>query len=274
MFGKLLKNDLKAQWHSISAVFLCTFIIALVAEIFTLTSDEKVVKVMGGFLVSIALGFACIVIIIAVAMMFSKTMFGRAGYLTLSLPVKTGSLLVSKTVSGLIWVFSVYALFIGSIVLWIFQVQETLGEEVMESIESLLKIFGVPSFLTIFMTIMFFCISLAVFVLVAVQSLQFSLTLSHVSPISKFGNFGAIIIFFVVLGAIQSLSSGIADMLPWGLVITPDVIKITSDIHSTKEAMGLSAMSVNIVGSLARFAFAVALHYPTKYFIQNDVNVK
>ena len=63
-------------------------------------------------------------------------------------------------------------------------------------------------------------------------------------------------------------------MLPWGLVITPDVIKITSDIHSTKEAMGLSAMSVNIVGSLARFAFAVALHYPTKYFIQNDVNVK
>ena len=74
MFGKLLKNDLKAQWHSISAVFLCTFIIALVAEIFTMTSDEKVVKVMGGFLVSIALGFACIVIIIAVAMMFSKTM--------------------------------------------------------------------------------------------------------------------------------------------------------------------------------------------------------
>ena len=58
MFGKLLKNDLKAQWHSMSVVFLCTFIIAVVAEIFTLTSDNKVVTVMGGLLVSLALGFA------------------------------------------------------------------------------------------------------------------------------------------------------------------------------------------------------------------------
>ncbi|MGN1317186.1 MAG: hypothetical protein ACI4VW_09045 [Acutalibacteraceae bacterium] len=274
MFGKLLKNDLKAQWHSMSVVLLCTFIVAVVAEIFTLTSDEKVIKVMGGLLVSLALGFACIVIIIAVAMMFSKTMFGRAGYLTLSLPVKTGSLLVSKTVSSLIWVFSVYALFIGSLVLWVFQVQEALGEDVMESVESILEIFGVPSFLTIFMTVMFFCISLAVLVLVAVQSLQLSLTLSHVSPVSKFGNLGAIIIFFVILGAIQSISNGIADVLPFGLVITPDVIKITSDIQSTKEAMGLGAMSVNVVGSLVRFAFAVALHFPTRHLIQHKINVK
>lgn len=274
MFGKLLKNDLKAQWHSMSAVLLCAFIVAVVAEIFTLTSDEKVIKVMGGLLVSLALGFACVVIIIAVAMMFSKTMFGRAGYLTLSLPVKTGSLLVSKTISSLIWVFSLYALFIGSLVLWVFQVQETLGEDVMESIENLLKIFGVPSFLTIFMTVMFFCISLAVLVLVAVQSLQLSLTLSQVSPVSKFGNLGAIIFFFVILGAIQSISNGIADMLPFGLVISPDVIKITSDIQSTKEAMGLSAMSVNVVGSIVRFAFAVALHFPTKYLVQHKINVK
>ena len=26
MFGKLLKNDLKAQWFSVSAIYLCAFI--------------------------------------------------------------------------------------------------------------------------------------------------------------------------------------------------------------------------------------------------------
>ncbi len=274
MFGKLLKNDLKAQWHSMSAVFLCAFIVAIIAEIFTLTSDNRVVKVMGGLLVSLALGFACIIIIIAVAMMFSKTMFGRAGYLTLTLPVKTGALLKSKTISSLIWVFSVYALFMGSLVLWVFQVQDTLGEEVMESVESILKLFGVPSFLTIFMGIMFFCISLAVLVLVAVQSLQLSITLSHVSPVSKFGNLGAIIIFFALVGIIQSISTGISELIPCGFVITPDVVKFTSDIYKTEATMGINAMSVNVIGSLARLGFAIALHFPAKFLIQHKVNIK
>lgn len=274
MFGKLLKNDLKAQWHSMSVVFLCTFIVAIVAEIFTLTSSNRIVTIMGGLLVSLALGFACIIIIIAVAMMFSKTMFGRAGYLTLTLPVKTGSLLKSKTISSLIWVFSVYALFMGSLVLWVFQVQDTLGEEVMDSVESLLKLFGVPSFLTIFMGIMFFCVSLAVLVLVAVQSLQLAITLSHVSPVSKFGNLGAIIVFFILVGAIQSISTGISELLPCGFVITPDVVKFTSDIYETEESMGINAMSVNVIGSLVRFGFAIVLHFPTKFLIQHKVNVK
>ena len=274
MFGKLFKNDLKAQWHSMSIVFLCTFIIAVVAEIFTLTSDNKVVKVMGGLLVSLALGFACVIIIIAVAMMFSKTMFGRAGYLTLTLPVKTGSLLASKTISSLIWVFAVYALFLGSLFLWVFQVKDTLGEEIMESAESLLTLFGVPSFLTIFMGVISFCLSLAVLVLVAVQSLQLGLTLSHVSPISKFGNIGAIIIFFVLFGAVQSVSNAVADILPCGLVITPDVIKITSNIPLTKATLGINALGVNVIGSIVRLAIAIGLHFPTKYLIQHKVNVK
>ena len=274
MFGKLLKNDLKAQWHSMSLVFLCTFIVAVVAEIFTLTSDNKAVTVFGGMLVSLALGFACIIIIIAVALMFSKTMFGRAGYLTLSLPVKTGSLLISKTVSSLIWVFIVYALFLGSLFLWVFQVKDSLGEEVMESAENLLKLFGVPSFLTIFMGVISFFVSLAVLVLVAIESLQLGLTLSHVSPISKLGNFGVIIIFFGLFALTQSVSNAIADLIPLGFVITPDVVKLTSNIHSTQAAMGINSMSINIIGSLVRLAIAIGLHFPTKYLIQHKVNIK
>ena len=274
MFGKLLKNDLKAQWHSMSVVFLCTFIVAVVAEIFTLTSDNRVVKVMGGLLVSLALGFACIIIIIAVAMLFSKTMFGRAGYLTLTLPVKTGSLLKSKTISSLIWVFVVYALFLGSLFLWVFQVKDTMGEEVMESAENLLRLFGVPSFLTIFMGVFSFCLSLAVLVLVAVQSLQLGLTLSHVSPISKFGNVGVIVLFFVIFLVVQSVTTELSDLLPVGFVVTSDTVKFTSNIVRTKAAMGGAGLSIGICGSIFRLLAAIGLHYPTVYLIQKKINIK
>ena len=33
MFGKLLKNDLKAQWFSVSAIYFCAFIAAVACEI-------------------------------------------------------------------------------------------------------------------------------------------------------------------------------------------------------------------------------------------------
>lgn len=274
MFGKLLKNDLKAQWHSISVVFLCTFIVAAVAEIFTITSDDKIKTVFGGMLVFIALGFASIVVIIAAALLFSKTMFGRAGYLTLSLPVKTSTLLASKTVSGLIWIFTVFILFMGSLFLWVYQVQDALGEEMLESVESILKVFGVPSFLTISISVLFFCFSMAVLVLVAVQVIQLSITLSNISPFSKFGNLGTIVMFFVIFAVIQSLTNGISDAIPFGVVVTSDSLKITSDLAATKAAAGAGAISINLVGSFLRLLCAVGLHFPTAFLINHKINVK
>ena len=95
MFGKLLKNDLKAQWHFVSTIYLCAFIVAAVAEGFALFSKKDMVVVLCSFLVILILAFTSLVTLITVAVMFSNTLFGRAGYLTLSLPVKTGALVRS-----------------------------------------------------------------------------------------------------------------------------------------------------------------------------------
>ena len=274
MFGKLLKNDLKAQWHSISTIFLCIAFIVVGAEIFTLTSKVQAITVMGGMLVCLALGFACIVVLIAVALMFSKTMFGRAGYLTLALPVKTSSLLISKTVSGLIWIFSVYALFIGSLFLWVYQVKQTLGDQMISSVEDILSIFGVPSFLTIFIGIIFFLISLAVITLVMVQALQLSITLSNISPVSKFGNLGIIVMFFVIFLVVQFVTTELSEYFPIGFVVTSDTVKFTSDIARTKASLGGAGLSIGICGSIFRLLAAIGLHYPTVYLIQKKINIK
>lgn len=274
MFGKLLKNDLKAQWHSMSTIFLCSFIVAIAAELFTIISDNQVIRVLGGVLVILSLGFACIFVLIAVAMMFSKTMFGRAGYLTLTLPVKTGSLIRSKALSGLIWIFSVYALFIGSLLLWIYQVQKELGERVMESVEELLSVFGIPSFMTISITVACTCVSLAVTVLLAVQCLYLGITCSHVSPISKFGNFGAVVVFFVVLFAVQSVTSSVSEAVNIGMVVSTEEIKFTTDVVAAKAQAGSGAVALNFMGTVLRLAAAIGLHYPISYLIKNKVNIK
>lgn len=273
MFGKLLKNDLKAQWHSMSTIFSVIIAVALIGEACTIFSDNQTVIVLGGLAVILAMLFAAIFIIIAVAMLFSKTMFGRAGYLTLTLPVKTSSLIWSKTVSGLVWAFAVYFLFIGSFFLWVYQVKETLGGDVVESAEAILSLFGVPSFKVISIVVIFFSVSLAISILLIVQSLYFGVTCSNISPVSKFGNLGAIVIFAITFLVLQKISTEISALIPFGMVVSPDLITFTSN---TNEAAlnAIDPVKINFAGPLLRLLFGIVLHFPIVYLTKNKVNVK
>ena len=273
MFGKLLKNDLKAQWHSMSTLFLAIIISTVGIELAVLFADHKVIKALGGGAVRAVLLFACVVILVAVSSAFSKTMFGRAGYLTMSLPVKTGSLVASKTVSGLIWIFAVYALFVGSFALWVSQVYDALGEEMLSTVEDLLSMFGVPSMATISIGVTAFCISLAATVLVAVQALYLGETLSHVSPVSKFGKFGAIIIFFAVFLIVLKISEKCSSLADIGMVITDDAISFTTEAAKTRKEMNGAAMTVGFTSTIVRLIIGIAMHFPITKLVKDKVNI-
>lgn len=273
MFGKLLKNDLKAQWHSMSTLFLAIIILTSAIELSVLFSKNLLIQALGGGVVMAVLFFACIVILVAVSSAFSKTMFGRAGYLTMSLPVKTGSLIASKTLSGLIWIFAVYALFIGSFALWVSQVYNAVGEETLSAVEDLLSVFGVPSVTTISVGITAFCVSLAATVLVAVQALYLGETLSHVSPVSKFGKFGAIIIFFAVFLIVLKISEKCSSLADIGMVISDDIISFTTEAAKTRREMSGAAMTVGFTSTIVRLVIGIAMHFPITKLVKDKVNI-
>ncbi len=274
MFGKLLKNDLKAQFHSMSTIFFGIFIITAVAEIIALFSDNVVGKVFGGLAAVCVLLFACVFIMIAVGLMFSKTMFGRAGYLTLTLPVKTSKLIWSKTVSGLIWTFCAYFLFLGASVLWIYQVKDFVGEDAVESAETLLTLFGVPTFKMISIILIFFAIALSISVLLIIQSMYLGITLSNVKPFSKFSVIGTLVMFFATFLIIQKISTGLSDLLPFGMVISPETITFSSNTVETAAKLGSKVLCVNFCGPVFRLIMGILLHFPIVYLTKNKVNVQ
>ena len=269
MFGKLLKNDLKAQWFSVSAIYFCALIAVVVFEIGAniLKEDKQVVLCGGG--VCLALLVASVTTLITVALMFNNTMFGKAGYLTLTLPVKINSLLASKTVSGLIWIFSVYTLLIGSLVLWLYQIKTILGDQMTDTIDSLLEIFGVPSVKTITIGIIIACILFAAIILLLVQCMYLSLTLSQIKPISSFGKFGTIALFFVLIGGFLSLSGTISDILPINIIISETSILFTSDSTVTD-----NTMNFRLTGAIFNILASVVLQFPMTFLINKKINLK
>ncbi len=269
MFGKLLKNDLKAQWFSVSAIYFCAFIAVVACEIGANVSENQKNIVLCGGGVCLALLVASVTTLITVALMFNNTMFGRAGYLTLTLPVKTGSLLVSKTISGLIWIFTIYALLIGSLVLWLYQIKVLLGDQMTDTIDSLLNIFGAPTVKTITLGVIIFCILFAAIILLTVQCMYTALTLSQIKPVSKFGKFGTIVLFFVLIGGLLSVSAKVSDLLPFNIIISETVIRFTSSNEMTD-----ASMSYRLTGALFNVLAAVVLHFPMKLLINKKINLK
>lgn len=274
MFGKLLKSDLKAQFFSVAPIFISVFVIALVGELFVLFGKSAIGTALGGFVVALAMLFACLVIIIAVALMFSKTVFGRAGYLTLTLPVKTSSLVWSKTLSALIWTYSIYILFFASLFLWIHQVGEKMGTDFKDMADQLFTLLWGKSIATMISMLIYYLVWFGIIMFIIVQCMYLGITCSNVSPISKFGVLGAVVVFFLSFAVVMSVTGAFTRLLPFGMVICEEVVTITSNVNEKIHELGDYAYGFNFAGPLLTLAIAVGLNYPITYLIKNKVSIK
>ncbi len=276
MFGKLLKNDLKAQFHSVYVMFfiiVCSFV---GLEAVSLFSKKETTVLLTGICACFVMLFAYVFVIISVAKIYSSTLFSKTGYLTLTLPVKTSKLIWSKTISGLIWVYVAFGLFIASFVLLAKNTVDLMGEEAVEAADSILELFGAPSLKTIFLYGISISIALAVSSLLIVQCLYFGITLSNVTPFSRLGKLGAVIFTVVCFFLIQKFSESIGGILPAGMVLTPDSAILTSDTVKTLSSVNpdISPLVVNFVSPAIRLVAACLLSFPISYLVKNEVNVQ
>lgn len=278
MFGKLLKNDLKAQFHSVNVFFFVVAVLSVTFTLISVISDEPVKKVLSALACFVGTLFAFVFLIFAVAGLYSKTMFGRAGYLTLSLPVKTSKLVWSKTVSGLIWIELSFGIFLLSTVFLWKTLVDILGEDAANTADDLLVLFGAPSVKTIVLYLFYYILELAILSLALVQSIYFGITISHVSPFSRLGRFGSIIFIFVTLYLVSELSSKFGQIFPAGMCIATDEIVFTSDIYKTisslKQNSAMVYLPVNFSAPALQLVLSLLLNIPTAYLVKNEVNVQ
>lgn len=287
MFGKLLKNDLKAQWHSVSTIFLAILILCSALELLVMYSVKDVfgiwngkqlfVVTLGGLFICLALFFACIVILIAVGIMFSKTVYGKTGYLTLTLPVKTDSLIWSKTFSGLVWTYIVYFLFFGSFFLFIYQAGEC-ENSVKDAAIAVFELLIGKSIDTFFAAIIFYLFILGIAMFLIVQCMYFAITCSNVSPFSKLGPITTVIVFFGSLFATLILILLVNKFLPFGMVIYDDIITMSSNVYRTKLELfidsGIKATEFVFSIPIVMLLNSVLLSFPITYLTKHKVNVK
>lgn len=277
MFGKLLKNDMKAQFFTTSILLIVMASVAVAAEVMIYTSDASTPSGMlargfGGLLVSLALTVAWVIMMVVVALLFNRSLFDNEGYLTLSLPVKTSSLVLSKMVSGLIWIFTVFALMIGSFILWIHQASEIMGDEGISALSFILELVKAPSIDVLGFCAIMFAILVAISTLLIVESMFFGITLSHVSPLSKLGKFGAIVFTIVAYIVLNKFIDIVANSLPFGMIVTEDNYIFASNIFDTG-AKYPGSVAFNFTTYVLTLIVGLGLNVPVIHLIKKKVNI-
>ena len=122
MLLKLMKHDFK---YSAKTLFALSAIVVILSAIFVFTSymvifhsfvyaqqpESYYFSKFAHYFTLLLLVVVAVVTIIHIAYFYRKSMFGRFGYLALTMPVSRGSLLASKLAVSFIW-FSIYAVLI------------------------------------------------------------------------------------------------------------------------------------------------------------------
>ena len=101
MLGKLIKNEFKTTWQSMSGVYMAAGITALLMLVFVVLKINAI-TVLGSIALIVIGLVSFIVTLIMTALNYYRSMFGPQGYLSMTLPVKSSQLFFSKAIVSMV----------------------------------------------------------------------------------------------------------------------------------------------------------------------------
>lgn len=273
MLGKLIKNDIKSGFYTVINVYIAA-LAAIAFMLFGILAKSEMVKALSSLALIVVMIVVVVFTFFAVILMFSKSVYGNVGYLTLSLPVKEWELVLSKTLTGVLFILISYITFIVSTAALFFYMSGQTGAAMALEFWQQAETLGLPSKDTL---LLFFLVKsilglVSIFFIVAV--LHISASLINVSGIDKFGTAGSIVIFVVITGVLRGISERIGALVNFYMVIKGKEVFFTFSNSFVIAQKDLGALSFELSQYLVLLLFSAALSAGAVFLIKKKINLK
>ncbi len=276
MIGKLIKNDLKAGARQMANIYLAAAI-ACGALLLSAFFQSGFLRFLCSAAVIIIAGVAVIITFASVVFGANKTLFGKQGYLTQTLPVRTSSLIFSKWFTSSIWVLISYALVVVAVVgVYIYWTAEDQGgAEIYEIIYSFLQgLFGLGAEST-YRTYMAISAILGLFnACIFVMFILFAITLSNTRPFHKLGSFGVIIYLALTIAIIQGSANGLEKLCDITLLIEESGISMTVSQTAVDAAINAGGLTIGFTSVYFKVLITAFIYIITVYLTEKKINLK
>ncbi|MBQ7962107.1 MAG: hypothetical protein IJ289_05850 [Clostridia bacterium] len=275
MIGKLIKHDLKAGARRMGNIYLAA-LIASGAMIVSAFIESGLLRFLSSMVVVVVAFVAVIMTFASVIFGANKSLFGREGYLTQTLPVKTSALIFSKWFTSSIWLLVSYAFvivaFISVFIYWTSENQE--GAQIYDMIYSVLQTFGVGAE-TVYQKSLAIQAVIGLFNMsIFVMYILFAITLSNIRPFHKLGTFGVIIYLAVIVFVIQGISYGLESLCDITLIIEQSGMSMTVSQSAIRQAEMTGASVIGFTGVYFKTIVTVFLYILTVQLTENKINLK
>lgn len=275
MIGKLIKNDLKSGARRMGNIYLAAAI-AIGAMLFSALFNNGILKFLCSAAVIVITFVAVVVTFASVIFGTNKSLFGREGYLTQTLPVRTSSLIFSKWLSSSIWVIISYALaavaIVGVFVYWTTENQE--GAEIYDMIYTFAQSFGIGAE-TVYKKYLVISAIIGLFnACIFVMFIMFSITLSNINPFHKLGSFGVILYLAATIFIIQGATYGLEKLCDVTLIISESGMAMTVDPMIVAETQAMGGVAIGFTGVYFKAIVTVFLYILTVQLTESKINLK
>ncbi len=272
MLGKLIKNEFKTSAHSVASIYLAAAITIgiMVLSYFVKIKWISTLSTIALLLISVV---SVIITLVAVISNFYKTLYGAQGYLSFTLPVKSGQLLASKAIVSFVWLLASYII---TIAIWIgvyLYASAMVGENTITAIKALMQMIqGMPDTGVIKQLIVIVCIMIFAQIAVFIAEIYFALTLANTRAFQKIGMVSALIIFFAVFIVMQVLTGVLTTYVPVSLITGTEGLQLTFS-QSMIDSTG-GGLTLGITGLVFEVIAAAGLFSVTSYLMKHKVNIK
>lgn len=273
MLGKLMKHEFKSSAHSVMNIYIAAAV-AIAAMLLSYAVKVTWVGIVGSIAL-IIIGLVCVVVtLVAVVTNFNRTLYGAEGYLSYTLPVKSGALLAAKAIVSFIWVLLSYLFMMATFFIVFAYIQSSIGEEVGGMVEMLMSTVGLPSMKAIGKALAVTAVGMFIQIAVFVAAVFFAVTMSNIRPFQRFGIFTALAVFFLIYIVMQILLYVATTYIPLTVVIDGAgkiIVSLTTSMAATGAQQG---MVIGIAGFVIEILIAAGLFAGTNALMKTKVNLK
>ena len=273
MLGKLIKHELRHSARYTLSIYIAVTVISAVMGL-TLLSKATWIGVMSCIALYAAGIVAVIVTLVSVIKNFYDTLFGRQGYLTMTLPVKCSTLLISKVIVSFIWIVASFTLMGLTLVMVFFYAKEK-SAGYFTMISDAVSVSGILEILPSASTVISLLIAAALWAVITiftyVSFVYFTVTVANTRALQSHPKLLGGLVFL----GIFSLNNIVGNILTQYIPVTFNVG--ADKVYFAFEQMGMiedAFLSYGVAGTAFSGIFALGLLWLTGFILENKVNLK
>ncbi len=256
MLVKLMKYDIRSTWRDFAGVYLSILLGVLILPQLFNHFSSGIINLIAGFL---AMGIAITTIVCLVVMLFrifNTNVFSKEGYLTMTLPVTSTQIVVSKLLVSAMWIILTGFVAAVGISIFILNLNAAPPQEILAAIRKLMSMFDSRGALALILMIG----AMVVSAVKEIAKLFLACSIAHLKQLSRFRIFAGILSYFIfswVEALIAQAAGFIFSLFPYGRELVRQ-IEMINDPVSIHQFIGLFS-GFMIIGIL--YAAAVTVLY-------------